>query len=72
MRPNEERMALRSRKLHDEGHEVIHELRWVPNRMAPMTLCRQYTMRDPPTLAMQDRNADLIVNCLGCLAELED
>jgi len=61
-------MPLRSRR---GGEVTIHMLIWA-QWINPTTLCRMFAVRDDPTEEMQLRNQDLVVNCMMCIAEMED
>jgi len=65
------RKPLVSRDLNDKEHVIVHELRWAEH-LAPRTLCGRFTIRSEPTPGQIERDKDLVVNCLGCIAEMED
>lgn len=68
--PNMKYKPLISRRHGDEGHVIVHLLQW-SDAHPPFTLCKQYTLRTDPTPAQIERDKDLVVNCLGCIAEME-
>lgn len=51
---------------------IVHLMRW-KRVQPPMTVCRRYTLRDDrPSPGFLQRYLGFKVNCIECLAALED
>lgn len=56
---------------HRDRHGVIHEFTWTIARF-PFTRCRNLCLPDDPSPTEIARGSGLVVNCVGCLADLGD